>query len=237
VDLPDDAQLLLARPGGGIQAYDGQASCLPFCDDCTLYIKRPDGRYRLFVRTLLGKVFAVGVHPCDTIASLKAMIHLRVPNCPPDRQSLVFNPASAAGGPLEDSKTLLDYSIPERRVNESQNCPNYIYLIPRPTLRPAAGTARIVVKAAGRNGKTISAIHVELSDAIEDIKTRIHDEQGISPDRQHLRFAGTEILEDGRSLNDYGIRSESTLWMDVSLESSAHAHAHARIARLRRQLQ
>jgi len=65
--------------------------------------------------------------------------------------------------------------------------------------------------------KTIT-LDVQQSDTIEAIKAKIHEIEGILPEKQNLTILGSQV-QDRKTLSEHGIGEQSTLQLKVSNEA------------------
>ena len=107
---------------------------------------------------------------------------------------------------IEIARQLQNYRRNQNKRNINTNV-NKIQRIPNDRMK-------IFIKMI--DGRQLT-LYVQPTDRIEDVKEMIQEEEGIPPCEQRLIFAGKQ-LEDGNTLQDYGIQRDSTLHMVIRLK-------------------
>jgi ubiquitin carboxyl-terminal hydrolase 4/11/15 len=153
---------------------------------------------KISVKRVNGKQLDLDVESSDKILDVKAKLHdLEGPieGIAPDRQRLIFEAKEAEDGAVLSQCGIQDGSV--------------LFMMPRVEPR------RLEVNVKTLTGKTIT-LHVQRSEPISNIKTKLRDKEGIPPDQQRLIFQG-KMLEDDYTVAQYNVEDKCILHLVVRL--------------------
>jgi ubiquitin C len=142
----------------------------------------------IYIKALDGNSITIDIKPSDTIFNIKEKIYEKR-GISPNEQDLFFNRIQ-----LEDAKTLSDYNI------HNLSTVNLVIL-------PFKIDNKIFVKTL--DGRKIT-LDIQKKDSVLNIKEKIEDKEGISPNEQKLYCIGRQLVDD-RALKDYYIKNRSIL--------------------------
>ena len=146
--------------------------------------------FKIFLKTLTGKIINLDVIPSDTIKTVKDLIFTKE-GIPPEYQRFIFG-----GRQLEDNNTLARYNIKNQY-----------------TIQLIFNARLIQIFIQTLIGKTIE-LNVAESVTIKTVKDLIFKKEGIPPEQQIFTFEKKQ-LEDNKTLAECNIKNQSTIHLVI----------------------
>ncbi|XP_041058968.1 polyubiquitin-B-like [Carcharodon carcharias] len=158
--------------------------------------KQKFDKMRLRVKFMTGEVIELDIDTSIQVSALKKMIYERT-KVPHFRQRLVVQNGNTEE--LQDSRRLSDYNVsPSHEV-----------------MLIVKNEERMQIFLKNDKGKT-STYDVLPSESVQDFRARVQRQEGVPANQQRLVYEGKQ-LEDGWTLADYNIQSESTIFLLLRL--------------------
>ncbi|XP_032899575.1 polyubiquitin-like [Amblyraja radiata] len=157
---------------------------------------------RLQLKYLTGESFQLDVDPNIQVSALKEKIY-QATQVPGFQQRLMVQNGQQVE--LRDNSRLRDYNLPPDST---------VMLLIRKE-------ERIQIILRNVKGK-MTTYDVLPSESVQEFKQKVHRQEGVTPDQQHLTFESNQ-LEDGRLLSDYNIRSQSIIQLVLRLRGGLFA--------------
>lgn len=156
-------------------------------------------KMQLYVQMISGKIITLDVEPSDSILDIKLKLKDKE-GIDPELQMLFF-----AQLLLEDHKTLADYNIQKE---------SSLHMI-----RGKRGRIDTYVKLP--NGKT-PILEMNSHDSILQLKWKIEDKEEIPADQQRLIYAGMELVDENKSLEEYNLNAAVNILLLMPWSNENH---------------
>jgi len=187
------------------------------------------------VKCLTGESHEVSAPPSETILYLKNIVWEKT-DTPPESQFLIY-----CGKQLADQNTIQSYNMPDHSL---------LHLVIRMTGTGSRGTTKkisipsqttttkatfysasqgegFIIKVKTLTGKEI-ALSVRDEDTMEKVKQLITNKEGIPEDQQRLIWSGVQ-LEDGKTVQHYGIKADAVLHLVLRLRGGMYHLSSGRV--------
>uniref|UniRef100_A0A3B3QVJ7 Ubiquitin-like domain-containing protein n=2 Tax=Paramormyrops kingsleyae TaxID=1676925 RepID=A0A3B3QVJ7_9TELE len=207
VSFPDPSLSSPVSPGCALEVVTVLCSVV----DIVLYFFNNLHRFprfatmELFIKFMNGQTFSLSVELNATIKTLKNLIQIKQ-GTPSARQRL-----SVQNGQRRDltdeSRTLAEYGV------SSGSTVIVLVTEPGPIQVTEPGPIQVFLKT--EKGKT-HTYEITPGETVSEFKRKVFNKERVPVDQQRLIYKGRQ-MEDGKKLEDYGVKNESTIDLTLRL--------------------